>query len=243
MSIAPEILSRLVALELPAEKFAAVLSILADSHIHQMDFQKKYTARQEANRRYSQKRKSEKKSDLRNEKDLNSDTERGSPSPPMILTLPPTPPPQIQPSLRSGSCPAEIEPFELVAFPIEKKPKQPRQTAEADKIVDSFVAGYDQLAAAVGLARCRAITDKRRAHIVARARDVVTALDYASADDGFRELFEMVRRSPFLCGGSRDRPWKCDLDWLINESNFLKVLEGKYEKNQPPVGHHFAQAR
>ena len=243
MSIAPEILSRLIALELPPEKFAAVLAILADSHTPQPALKPEMTSRQKANRRYYLKCKDAKKSELEPKKDLNSDLKRGSPSPPMILTLPPTPPPQIQPSLRSGSSSAEIEPFELVAFPIDKKPKPARPAAEADRIVDAFVAGYDQLAIAVGLARCRAITDKRRAHILARARDVVSALDFASADEGFRELFETVRRSPFLCGGSRDRPWKCDLDWLINESNFLKVLEGKYEKNQSPAGHNFAHAR
>jgi hypothetical protein len=42
-------------------------------------------------------------------------------------------------------------------------------------------------------------------------------------------LFERVKNTPFLIG-KNDREWKVDLEWIVKDSNFVKILEGKYEK-------------
>jgi hypothetical protein len=48
--------------------------------------------------------------------------------------------------------------------------------------------------------------------------------------DMWREYFEHIRESPFLMGKVRSngRPFKGDLEWFTKESNFIKVIEGKY---------------
>lgn len=48
----------------------------------------------------------------------------------------------------------------------------------------------------------------------------------------WREFFGYVRQSRFLMGqtiGRDNRPFDCDLEWLIRPTNFAKVVEGKYE--------------
>lgn len=46
----------------------------------------------------------------------------------------------------------------------------------------------------------------------------------------WKDYFLKVRTSPFLMGDNQ-RGWKADLEWLTNETNLVKVLEGKYNGN------------
>ena len=43
----------------------------------------------------------------------------------------------------------------------------------------------------------------------------------------WRKYFEYVRESAFLMGNN-NRGWSPDLEWLTNQSNLTKVIEGKY---------------
>ena len=86
------------------------------------------------------------------------------------------------------------------------------------------------------LPRVATLTSKRRSWITARWRSVCTTEKVASQADGldlFRGYFSLVRKSPFLMGlkqpgKGHSRTFKADLEWLMNESNFTKVVEGKY---------------
>lgn len=54
--------------------------------------------------------------------------------------------------------------------------------------------------------------------------------------DLWRQYFQLIARSKFLTGkiSPRDkarRPFVADFDWLINATNFAKVLEGKYDND------------
>lgn len=49
----------------------------------------------------------------------------------------------------------------------------------------------------------------------------------------FEKAFNNAEKSPFLKGKVKDAKWNnregtADFDWIINEKNFVKVLEGKY---------------
>ena len=47
--------------------------------------------------------------------------------------------------------------------------------------------------------------------------------------DNYEKILEIIKTTPFL-QGSNDRGWTADFDWLIaNDTNYLKVLEGKYK--------------
>ena len=70
----------------------------------------------------------------------------------------------------------------------------------------------------ISFPRIRSLSDGRKKTIKARMKSY-------SMDD-FRTLFENAEASSFLKG--TDGGWKASFDWLIKESNMLKVLEGNY---------------
>lgn len=46
-----------------------------------------------------------------------------------------------------------------------------------------------------------------------------------------KEVFEKAETSDFL-KGKNNRDWQANFDWLMKDSNFAKVLDGNYNKNQ-----------
>ena len=70
------------------------------------------------------------------------------------------------------------------------------------------------------------MTEARKKAIHARLRKYTL--------DDFKTLFEKAEASDFL-KGSNNRNWSADFDWLINESNMTKTLEGKYDNNKKGV--------
>ena len=80
-----------------------------------------------------------------------------------------------------------------------------------------------------GLPQAVKLTEKR-----AQAVRRLYARGYSS--EQLIDAFHRAQASSF-CTGSNDRGWKADFDWLINENNLVKVIEGKYggsEKPEPP---------
>lgn len=42
-------------------------------------------------------------------------------------------------------------------------------------------------------------------------------------------FFAYISKSKFLTGAENTgRPWQADIDWILKESNFIKIIEGKY---------------
>jgi hypothetical protein len=116
----------------------------------------------------------------------------------------------------------------------EALPPQPKKRDA--EIVDWFEGQWNALARTTGLVSIRAMTEPRARAICCRADDLVHALGFADPRSGFVETFNRIRGSPFLRGSSPNggRSWKCDVDWLLTERNFLKVHEGNYAKDQGP---------
>lgn len=56
--------------------------------------------------------------------------------------------------------------------------------------------------------------------------------------DWWRGYFEKVNNVPFLLG-ENERKWKADLEWLVTESNLVKVIEGKYSNASKPTSKYF----
>ena len=75
--------------------------------------------------------------------------------------------------------------------------------------------------------KVRTLTEKRKKALNARMRTGYTLED-------FKKLFEMAENSDFLKGKNK-RNWSADFDWLINDANMAKVLEGKYENKERSV--------
>ncbi len=51
--------------------------------------------------------------------------------------------------------------------------------------------------------------------------------------DWWRQYFEFVRESDFLCGRT-DNPFMADLEWLVRPRNFTKVVNGRYHSRGSP---------
>jgi hypothetical protein len=54
------------------------------------------------------------------------------------------------------------------------------------------------------------------------------------AEFGIEKITEVIRKageSDFL-NGKNDKAWKADFEWLMRPTNFLKVLEGKYDNHE-----------
>ena len=79
------------------------------------------------------------------------------------------------------------------------------------------------------------LSPKRQALMRSRWREVWADLqfDRLGGLQWFREFFESVQRSDFLTGRSKsDRIWTADLEWLMLPSNFVKVAEGRYNREK-----------
>lgn len=78
------------------------------------------------------------------------------------------------------------------------------------------------------LPRCEVLTAKRQGQIRQRWQDKEDGLPEL---DDWRNFFRHVKVSPFLMGqvASRDRrPFRADIEWLTNATNYAKIAEGKY---------------
>ena len=70
------------------------------------------------------------------------------------------------------------------------------------------------------------LSDRRKKAIRARFKSGYTL-------DDFQRLFEMAEESEFL-KGSNGRNWSATFDWLIQDGNMAKVLDGNYQNRASP---------
>lgn len=82
-------------------------------------------------------------------------------------------------------------------------------------------------------------TDKRRKLLQARWRETAVDEKWTTPQDGmhyFAKLFRWVAQSKFLTGKVPPTPGRTtfviELEWLINSSNWVKVIEGKYHTEE-----------
>ena len=97
---------------------------------------------------------------------------------------------------------------------------------EIDKIPYKTIIG-DYNETCVSLARAVTVTENRKKAIGARWKNIKSL-------EEFHQYFVRVEKSDFL-RGKNDRQWKADFDWLMNEQNMAKVLEGKYDNRASPT--------
>ena len=97
----------------------------------------------------------------------------------------------------------------------EDKANKPEISNKPQQLADRYNA------ICTSLSRVVRLTDKRR-----RAVRLIYGKGYTP--EQLDEVFRKAQASSF-CTGQNDRHWKADFDWLLNESNLVKVLEGKYD--------------
>ena len=92
------------------------------------------------------------------------------------------------------------------------------------------------------LRKVRAYTIERQKHCSARCSAFNRTSDPIQAFADWCKAITMAQDIPFL-RGENDRSWKADLDWfIINGTNYHKVLEGKYSNDNSGAADRVAKA-
>lgn len=135
----------------------------------------------------------------------------------------------LSPLAVASDAPAPTDPVDGELFP-ELQDYGPRLRCEPEKVRQLYNTILPELR------ECTVLSKARRSHIEARFRQLAKEEGFTTSKEvleGFRIFFEGVKQSDFLMGRTapgvgRTRAFKADLDWLMNETNFIKVCEGKY---------------
>ena len=116
------------------------------------------------------------------------------------------------------NCYTEIEIEKEIDIDIEReKERESEREIKAQQVVELYND------TCVSLPSVRTLTDKRKKAIKTRLKK------YSLSD--IQKVFSIAEASDFL-KGNNDRGWRADFDWLLNESNMVKVLEGNYSNNR-----------
>ena len=112
---------------------------------------------------------------------------------------------------------------------VDKVNKKIEEAATSDNGVPckSVLDAYNSVCAAQGLAKAQKVTGSRRDKLKTRWAE-------SAFREHFGEIFNRIAASDF-CKGGGDKGWKADFDWIIaNDSNYTKVLEGRYDNRVEP---------
>ncbi len=114
--------------------------------------------------------------------------------------------------------------YELDASCIQTVSKMDTQNRLGKDSIDKVSIDYQQIAdmynnTCVSFPKLTKLSDKRKKAIKAR-------LNTYTVED-FKRLFEMAESSSFL-KGQNNRNWSATFDWLIQDGNMAKVLDGNY---------------
>lgn len=108
----------------------------------------------------------------------------------------------------------------------EEKEEDKDLSKEREKVNYQLIADmYNETC--VSLPSIRSLSDARKKAIKARLNTY--------AMDDFKLLFEKAEASSFLKGGN-GRNWSATFDWLIQDSNMAKVLDGNYDDRKGSGG-------
>ena len=78
------------------------------------------------------------------------------------------------------------------------------------------------------LSKIKVLSQKRKDKVNLRIKEMENV-------ETINTMLTKLGQSKF-CNGDNDRKWKADLDWLIaNDTNWVKVYEGKYDNKTPII--------
>ena len=99
----------------------------------------------------------------------------------------------------------------------KKEEKTPRKES-TQPALKSILLQWNDFAVANDLSPIQSLTNNREKHLRARMRE-----DFFD----FPVLLKAVKGQPFLLGNNQ-KGWTCNFDWIINQANYVKILEGRY---------------
>lgn len=123
----------------------------------------------------------------------------------------------------------ETEPELPIALDVVD-PKTKQIACPCDEIVDL----YHECLPELNRVNKTLLSDPRKRAVKDRWKFLCADQGVSSKAQGLEQIqryFNVVRKQPFLLG-KNDRGWKADFDWLFKQSNFVKVLELKYDRKK-----------
>lgn len=103
--------------------------------------------------------------------------------------------------------------------------------AEAPEVARQAFDAWNDLAREIGLPIAQAFTARRQSALKARLAEV-------GGLEGWGIALAKIRGSPFLRGETSRDGWKADLDFLLQQKSFTKLMEGSYDRlasRKPPT--------
>jgi uncharacterized protein YdaU (DUF1376 family) len=94
-------------------------------------------------------------------------------------------------------------------------------SGDAPLTVNEVLENWNEVAGDLGLAKVRKLTDARKRKLQSQIRRFPL--------DDWLVVFRKIGQSSFLKGDNRNG-WRCDFDFILSEGNFVKILEGKYDR-------------
>lgn len=117
-------------------------------------------------------------------------------------------------------------PDENVTRTVIEPPLEPSESSTTT-LVDAAFDDWNELATELGLAPVQRLTSTRRSALADRLAE-------CGGLDGWRAALDNIRASPFL-RGEGDSGWRITFDWLLEQTNFARTLEGAYESWTKPA--------
>jgi len=118
----------------------------------------------------------------------------------------------------------------------EQKPAKPNGKHNNKILFEQITEIYNELLGGT-LPRVADMSEPRQRALKARCSKKIGTRDTGSPEF-WRGYFGYVAdKCPFLVGENKDG-WTANFDWLIKEANFLKVIEGSYERQEKPNASH-----
>jgi hypothetical protein len=91
---------------------------------------------------------------------------------------------------------------------------------DAPITLDELVDDWNAMAKDCGLPAVAKLTDRRRRQAKARIRQYPEV-------EAWQRAFACIRGSPWM-QGQNEKGWRADFDFLLQDKNFTKLVEGSY---------------
>mgnify|MGYP003631045993 FL=1 len=109
--------------------------------------------------------------------------------------------------------------------PCRNKNENKNENNEQDTQVREAVEIYNFHSIETGWPAVRIVSDPRKKKLLSRLADI-------GGLDAWREAIARASRSPFLRGETSREGWKANLDFFLQQSSMIKLIEGHYDDNR-----------
>ena len=122
---------------------------------------------------------------------------------------------------------------ECIQIDDRDKNRLDKNSIEENRLDKGSMRGSEEVEEIVNLYKlhCPSLSDIKK--ITEKRKKSIKALLKAYTIEEIKEGFEKAEASDF-CKGKGNQGWKADFDFLINQNNLAKVLEGKYDNREKP---------